>query len=737
MTSHKKTKWVLSPLLLAMAAPGIAQQTNEENMVVSANRNNRTVAEMAQTTWVIENAELQQQIEGGKEFKDALAQLIPGLDISSQGRTNFGMNLRGRPVVVLIDGVRLNSSRIDSRQLDSIDPFNINYIEVISGATSLYGGGSTGGLINLVTKKGQPESQVELETGMKSGFHSSKDHDERVAVAASGGNEKIFGRMSVAYQKFGAWYDGAGDKLLLDNTQTGLQYSDRLDVMGTGTLNIDAHQQLQILTQYYNSKGDDNYGVDLGRNFSAITGTTQPYTSSGMKSDRVPSTERHMVSMQYSHDQFLGQELVGQIYYRDESLAFYPFPSVTTAKDNTKTVTAISSSQQDTAQYGAKLTLNSKLLDNLQLTYGVDAEHERFTSNQMYFDLAQASASGGLVNKEIYKTGRYPGYDITNLAAFLQANYDLNALFTFSGGLRYQYTENKIDDFIGYAQQKAIADGTITSAEAIPGGSTDYDNLLFNAGILMHLTERQQTWFNFSQGVQLPDPGKYYGSGSYGTAVNGHLPLLNSINVNSSKLQGIKVDAYELGWRYTGDNLRTQVAAYYSISNKDIKVNRTDLTINVIDDKRRVYGIEGAVDYAIPDSDWTTGANLNLLKTDLKTQGKWRKYDASYASPSKATTYLSWAPDEWVLRLQSTTSFGLSDSAGKSINGYSTFDFLGSYQLPVGKIGFSVENLLDRDYTTVWGQRAPLFYSPGFGSASLYDYKGRGRTFGVNYSVQF
>jgi iron complex outermembrane receptor protein len=40
--------------------------------------------------------------------------------------------------VVLIDGVRLNSSRTDSRQLDAIDPFNIEHIEVISGATSLW-----------------------------------------------------------------------------------------------------------------------------------------------------------------------------------------------------------------------------------------------------------------------------------------------------------------------------------------------------------------------------------------------------------------------------------------------------------------------------------------------------------------------------------------------------------------------------------------------------------------------
>lgn len=732
MTGKKLTRWALNPLLLAMIAPGFAQQNGDDNIVVSATRNNRTVAEMAQTTWVIENAELEQQIQGGKEFKDALAQLIPGLDVSSQSRTNYGMNLRGRPVVILIDGIRLNSSRIDSRQLDSIDPFNINYIEVISGATSLYGGGSTGGLINIVTKKGQPDTRVEFETGLKSGFHSHRDHDERIASALSGGNEHIFGRLSVAYEKFGAWYDGSNKASLMDNSQTGLQYSDRLDIMGTGTLNIDEHQQLQVITQYYKSEGDDDYGLYLGKDFSAISGATKPYASKGLNSDRLPGTERHLVSLQYSHNQFLGQELVGQVYYRDESLSFYPFPTV----NSDKRVTAFSSSKQNTAQYGAKLTLNTRLTDSWQLTYGVDADHERFNANQMFFDLNKANASGGLNNQQIYKVGRYPGYDITNLATFLQSSYDINDTFTLSGGARYQHTKNQVDDFIGYAQQQAIASGRATSADAIPGGSTDYDNVLFNAGILMHITERQQTWFNFSQGVELPDPGKYYGRGSYGPAVNGHLPLTNSVNVSASKLQGVKVDAYELGWRYTGDSLRTQIATYYSLSDKNVVANK-DLTISVEDDKRRIYGVEGAVDYFIPDTEWSTGGNFNILKTESKVGNQWQKNDVKTASPSKTTAYIGWAPDPWSLRVQSTTSFGLSDASGHKISGYSTFDFLGSYQLPVGTLSFSIENLLNREYTTVWGQRAPLYYSPGYGPASLYDYKGRGRTFGVNYSVLF
>lgn len=46
-----KRLWVLNPLLLATALPAWAA---DDNMIVSANRTHRTVAEMAQTTRVIE-----------------------------------------------------------------------------------------------------------------------------------------------------------------------------------------------------------------------------------------------------------------------------------------------------------------------------------------------------------------------------------------------------------------------------------------------------------------------------------------------------------------------------------------------------------------------------------------------------------------------------------------------------------------------------------------------------------
>ena len=723
--------WVLNPCLLAMLSSGAwAEEVKEDQMVVSASRSHRSVAEMAQTTWIIEQDEIEQQVQGGKELKEVLAQLIPGMDVSSQGRTNYGMNMRGRSMMVMVDGVRLNSSRSDSRQLDAIDPFNIERIEVISGATSLYGGGSTGGLINIVTKKGQPGTQAELQTGVKSGFNSHNDRDENVAAAVSGGDDKAAGRLSVAYQRYGGWYDGKGNEAIIDNTQTGLQYSDRLDVMGTGTLNIDENQQLQLTTQYFKSESDGKHGLYLGENFSAVTGSGSAYNSGNLDSDRLPGTERHLINVQYSNTDFFGQDLVAQVYYRDESLTFYPFPTLTRNR-----VSSIGASQQKTDFYGGKLTLNSQPIDALTLTYGVDADHETFDANQQFFDLNTAAQSGGMTLKNAYNVGRYPGYSITNLAPFLQSSYDIDAI-TLSGGVRYQYTKNKVDDFVGYAQQQAIATGQANSADAVPGGSTDYNNLLFNAGILGRLTERQQVWFNFSQGFEIPDLAKYYGSGTYRLA-NGHYNLTNSVNVNDSKLDGIKVDSYELGWRYTGDNLRTQLAAYYSLSDKTISINKTDMTINLDDDKRRIYGVEGQVDYFFNDSEWSTGSNFNVIKSETRVEGKWEKLTIDSASPSKVSAWLNWAPGDWNLRVQSTQTFDVSDADGKKINGYNTVDLLGSYALPVGKLSFSVENLLDKDYTTVWGQRAPGLYSPTYGDAGLYTYKGRGRTFGLNYSVLF
>ncbi len=158
---------------------------------------------MAQTTWVIEGQEIEQQVQGGKEFKDVLAQLIPGIDVSSPGRTNYGMNMRGRAIVVLIDGVRLNSSRTDSRQRRrhrSIQ--HRTYRSDLRSDLRCTAGGSTGGLINIGYQRGSRIVRSILRWAARAVLRTATIVMSRVAAAVSGGTDHASGRLSVAYQRF-------------------------------------------------------------------------------------------------------------------------------------------------------------------------------------------------------------------------------------------------------------------------------------------------------------------------------------------------------------------------------------------------------------------------------------------------------------------------------------------------------------------------------------------------------
>lgn len=110
------------------------------------------ISDIPGTVWVVPKDKIELQAKNGVPIKEMLSILIPSLDIGPQGRTNYGQNMRGRSVLVMIDGVSLNSIRAISRQLDAIDPFNIERIEVLSGASAIYGGNATGGIINIITK---------------------------------------------------------------------------------------------------------------------------------------------------------------------------------------------------------------------------------------------------------------------------------------------------------------------------------------------------------------------------------------------------------------------------------------------------------------------------------------------------------------------------------------------------------------------------------------------------------
>jgi iron complex outermembrane receptor protein len=96
------------------------------------------------------------------------------------GSPDFSLDLRGfgtnsaQNMVILVDGVRLNENELTDTVLATIPVDTVERIEIVRGGSSvLYGEGATGGVINIITKRGaEPgyHGSVVLEGGQRHQF---------------------------------------------------------------------------------------------------------------------------------------------------------------------------------------------------------------------------------------------------------------------------------------------------------------------------------------------------------------------------------------------------------------------------------------------------------------------------------------------------------------------------------------------------------------------------------------
>jgi vitamin B12 transporter len=155
-----------------------------EGIVITANRFPDAAAKVGSAVTVI----TREQIEAARAENVAeLLETVPGLAVNQAGGVGATANvyIRGAEpdhTLVLIDGVRVNDPGQASGEFDfSLFALgNVERIEVLRGPQSgLYGGDAIGGVINIITRKGEgaPTAVAEVEGG---GFST---HAERGAVS--------------------------------------------------------------------------------------------------------------------------------------------------------------------------------------------------------------------------------------------------------------------------------------------------------------------------------------------------------------------------------------------------------------------------------------------------------------------------------------------------------------------------------------------------------------------------
>lgn len=137
----------------AQTAPSVSQL---DQVVVTASRTAQLESNVLGDVTVIDDKELQQA--GQSSISEVLAR-HHGVQFYSSGgpQTVTGVYLRGAgpsQTLVLVDGVRINSSTQGGANWNAIDPATIDHIEIVRGAaSSLYGSDALGGVINIITRK--------------------------------------------------------------------------------------------------------------------------------------------------------------------------------------------------------------------------------------------------------------------------------------------------------------------------------------------------------------------------------------------------------------------------------------------------------------------------------------------------------------------------------------------------------------------------------------------------------
>lgn len=133
-----------------------AESLHLNEVVVTASRTPQARENVIGDVTVIDRAEIERM---GTGSMTDLLRLQPGVQISTNGGagTSSSVYLRGTNadhVVVLIDGLRINSSTSGTTSFENIPLGQIEKIEILRGpASSLYGADAIGGVIQIFTRK--------------------------------------------------------------------------------------------------------------------------------------------------------------------------------------------------------------------------------------------------------------------------------------------------------------------------------------------------------------------------------------------------------------------------------------------------------------------------------------------------------------------------------------------------------------------------------------------------------
>ncbi|OWK71940.1 TonB-dependent receptor [Pedobacter sp. AJM] len=682
-----------------------------DDVVISTSRKPEDVKNITTSVSIVNKEKLAREMAINPDLSTILANQVPGFAPTAQTGNNVGQNLRGRPMLVMIDGVS-QSSPLRNAEVDlrSIDPSVLERIEVVKGATAIYGNGAAGGLVNYITMV--PDTAVKFAGKTQVNLNGSM-----VKVKNSAGgriNQMFYGKLgkfdyvvSGMYEQTGEYKDAKGDVV---GPNYSLGETDSYNAFAKIGYVPAMNQRIQFTYNTYSSLQNSNFTLVNGN-----LATGQKATGVLGKPLGIPTgvDYNHNLHLSYKIDSiFLQSSLNADVYYETRKDVFYVSLGRFDGGDGQ------SLARND--KKGARLFLETPLLNfnflKASIAYGADFMKDK--------------TAQPLVDGRIW----VPTMDMTNVAPFAQVDFNILHNLVFKTGLRYENVAIAVDDY-RTLRTTGANNTTITPSFDVKGGNLKYSTYLFNAGLRYNKFNIFSPFVGFSQGFSVMDIGL--------ALRDAKVNSIDKINTDA-----VKVNNYEAGFESRIGGLIFSASAHISTSKLGIEVVYDPATglFNTARSPEKIYGFELAVNYRLFESlGLSASYSYTEGKRDIDKNGQYNDAADLYlngrriAAP-KVTASLTYSPLKVLDLTMNFTGIGSRNRFEKNSNGvyngnegevraYNLFSFAGIYQVKKNtKLSLGVDNIFNQDY---FPARAQWFMQPGFYS------KGRGTSVNFGISVSY
>ncbi|SKB40260.1 iron complex outermembrane recepter protein [Sphingobacterium nematocida] len=641
-----------------------------EEVVVTAGRRPEFISQVPSSVSILNRQDIESQMNINTNLSSILGNTIPGLGTATNKATNAGQTLRGRAILVLIDGIPQSTPLMNGvRDLRTIDPNVVERIEVIKGATSIYGNGSGGGIINYITKNASVNQKIAGQTNIGTTLnpiHSDGTMGYRVSQYFSGNaSRKLSFNVGGTIDYTGLQRDGEG--LPLGQTD-GLSNSYQYNAFTKVGYQLDSHSSLSGFYNYFNSTQHAKYVSETG-----VYGESPTIGVRGEEPGEPAGTPfNHNAMLSYSKDNVFGNSQLDVTAYINS------FQSMNRYVAKSSSWYGPGQTMINSRKKGLRLNMNTPVqLGGIStaITYGID-----LLNDVTYQDLTDG---------RVY----IPKMNMSNIAPYVQVKADLLENLIFKGGLRYENATVRVKDF------NTIATGADGSGSIfVAGGKIPYNATMFNAGLRYNKYNFFNPFVSFSQGFAINELGRILRRATENT-------------IDNLETDPIITNNYEAGFS-SSIGIFNLSAAYY-ISTSKLGVNLVDVGgyLTPQREPEDVRGYEVALDARLSPQ-WTVGGSYAYVEGEAKFDDGSKVYlNGSRIAPPKATGYLYYRPNSklnvqlfWVHtgsrdRFEvnpKTSKYNNSEGPVKSVD---LFNLSSSYRVnKQWNIGFGVENLLNKTY---------------------------------------